>query len=475
MIYEATNPFTPSGLPPHSIEAEQCVIASLILLGNRPDADEARRLLGLLAPKAFYLPDHETLWHVLGDMIRHGQPVDEVLLKGELQKRGQFKEIGGDAYLAILLNTVPSASRWPYYAQIVRDNAHLRAIYKFSYAAARDALTGKVDAMQVTRRLRDQAELLIRRASSVIDRSGAAAEVEAEIRAEANGLRQNEPFPWPILTALARCLLPGSITLLGGDPGVGKTWLIIGAMLSWLKRGVPFSARMLEKPRRWHVRRALALMCGRIHVVNDEHVRQNAEWYQTVAGEFAETLDAFGECIHSNELATGTHISDMATWVEERANAGDRILIVDPITLAATGDQGWKDQEDFMVRAGKAVSRSGSSLILTTHPRSTDGKRSPTLDDFAGGRVFGRACDAALSLTKFAEWRRASVITNLVARDKRTIDTDRAIKIYKARDAAGEGLVIAMQFDPNSGQFTEHGVVEEWIRDEDQAETRLPF
>ena len=124
-------------LPPHSIVAEQCLLASMML--DRTFAAEAINGVG---KDAFYLEDHGIIFGIIRECCLAGRRIDPVILREELAKRGQLDEIGGTAYLAECLNTVPSAANGQSYAEIVSEKARMRGII----ATCNDALRAAYEA-----------------------------------------------------------------------------------------------------------------------------------------------------------------------------------------------------------------------------------------------------------------------------------------------------------------------------------------
>src|SRR5687768_12772034 len=103
-------------LPPHSIEAEQCLIASMAL-----DKACFPEVLSVVTRDAFFQADHQIIFDVLCELTRDGSAVDPVIVKERLKRKGLLDEIGGVRYLAEVLNAVPSASHAVHYAEIVRE------------------------------------------------------------------------------------------------------------------------------------------------------------------------------------------------------------------------------------------------------------------------------------------------------------------------------------------------------------------
>ena len=119
-------------LPPHSLEAEMCVLASMML-----DKEQIGSIATLIGEKdAFFQADHQIIFERLVEMYQAGKSIDPVIIREELSRRKLLEEIGGTAYLAQIINTVPSAAHGMHYAAIVREKFMLRQLI----AAANDTL-----------------------------------------------------------------------------------------------------------------------------------------------------------------------------------------------------------------------------------------------------------------------------------------------------------------------------------------------
>jgi replicative DNA helicase len=110
-------------LPPQSIEAEESIL-STILLDNSTLLD----ILEILVPEDFYRTSHQKIFAAISDLFAKAEPVDLVTLNNILREKNQIEEVGGTAYLARLVDTVPSAINVQHYARIVRDKSSLRRL-----------------------------------------------------------------------------------------------------------------------------------------------------------------------------------------------------------------------------------------------------------------------------------------------------------------------------------------------------------
>ncbi len=121
-------------LPPHSIEAEMCLLASMML-----DKEMVGQVVQIVDRDAFYQADHQIIYDVLVKLYEQNRPIDALILREELIKRGLFEEVGGREYLAAILGSVPSAAHGAHYAGIVREKGMLRQLISASNEILRDA------------------------------------------------------------------------------------------------------------------------------------------------------------------------------------------------------------------------------------------------------------------------------------------------------------------------------------------------
>ncbi len=121
-------------LPPHAIEAEMCLLASMML-----DKDMIGEVVTIVDRDAFFQADHQVIFDVLLKLYELNRPIDAVILREELAKRQLLDEVGGTAYLAAILSSVPSAAHGKHYAGIIREKALLRQLIAASNDILRDA------------------------------------------------------------------------------------------------------------------------------------------------------------------------------------------------------------------------------------------------------------------------------------------------------------------------------------------------
>lgn len=131
-------------VPPQSIEAEACVLGGMIL-----DASCIDIVVQIVRAEHFYRPAHQSIFETLLDMRRDAKPVDLVVVRDELTRRGQIDHVGGVEYLVAMVEGVPNAANVEYYAKIVRDKALLRELIVTGTEITREAYDTREEAMEV--------------------------------------------------------------------------------------------------------------------------------------------------------------------------------------------------------------------------------------------------------------------------------------------------------------------------------------
>ncbi len=114
--------------PPQDLEAEMALLGAMLL---EPQAiGQVLQIVPREEAQYLYRPDHRKLYETLIDLYDQNRPIDFTTLRDELLRRNLFDEVGGEAYLIRLLESVPSAANCEYYAGIVRDKGLLREVIR---------------------------------------------------------------------------------------------------------------------------------------------------------------------------------------------------------------------------------------------------------------------------------------------------------------------------------------------------------
>lgn len=127
LIFKKTTDVT-NKLPPQNIEAEQSLLGALLI-----DKDAIVSIAEILRIDHFYKSQqHGSIYAAILELFEKREPIDLVTVTEKLKQSGALDKVGGSAYLAELVNKVPTAAHVESYAKIIRELAVRRQLISFS-------------------------------------------------------------------------------------------------------------------------------------------------------------------------------------------------------------------------------------------------------------------------------------------------------------------------------------------------------
>ncbi len=103
---------------PHNRQAEEAVLGS-VLINPESYYDVAQ----ILEAGYFYIIRNRWIWDIFTKLHENRSPIDILTVSEELENRNQLEEIGGQAYLLMLVNQTPSSLNAEAYAKIVEETS----------------------------------------------------------------------------------------------------------------------------------------------------------------------------------------------------------------------------------------------------------------------------------------------------------------------------------------------------------------
>ena len=110
-------------IPPHSVEAEQSVLGSILL-----DKEAMISVSETLVPEDFYKEAHKVIYESMLKLYNSQSEIDLITLTDELRDQGYSDDIGGIAYITSLSTVVPTTSNIKYYVNIVKEKSISRQL-----------------------------------------------------------------------------------------------------------------------------------------------------------------------------------------------------------------------------------------------------------------------------------------------------------------------------------------------------------
>jgi replicative DNA helicase len=213
-------------LPPQSLEAEESILSAILV-----DNNTLLEILEILSPEDFYRSAHQKIFSAISELFSRNEPVDLVTLTNILREHDRLEEIGGAAYLANLVDTVPLAVNAQYYTKIVYDKACLRRLIEKTNSIAKRCFEDRGDVDNVI----DFAESSIFEISENKIRPafypiGKIIESNIDVLEERQGNRAlvtGVATGFTKLDELTAGLQKSDLVILAGRPGMGKTALAL--------------------------------------------------------------------------------------------------------------------------------------------------------------------------------------------------------------------------------------------------------
>ncbi len=208
--------------PPFSPEAELSVLGGMFM-----DADAIVKAIEVVDDSMFYREGNRRLFRTMVRLWERGEVIDPVTLTEELKNAGDLDAIGGTAFLAQLLDAVPTAANIEYHARIVREKAVLRRLIETATGIIQQTYESQGDVEE----LLDRAEQEIFQIAQTQDRKGFVwiKEILWPTFEKIEQLQNNTssvtgvPTGFPDLDELTAGFQPGDLIIVAARPSMGKT------------------------------------------------------------------------------------------------------------------------------------------------------------------------------------------------------------------------------------------------------------
>jgi len=127
-------------IPPHSSEAERSVIGAMILDDTREAVFAATEILNR---SDFYEERYGLLFEAIVELFDEKKPADSVVIQEKLREKGAPSDITNPAFLADIVDSVPTSANVRHYAEIVREKSILRSVIRVNADIENDCYRGE--------------------------------------------------------------------------------------------------------------------------------------------------------------------------------------------------------------------------------------------------------------------------------------------------------------------------------------------
>lgn len=342
-------------IPPQNLDAEKAVLGSLLLR-----KDSLAEIEDMINGDSFYAEKHKKIFEAMLELYLKNEPIDMLSLSSKLIEKKILDSVGGNQYLAELVNTVPSSSNIKYYANIVQKKSVLRSLIEAADSISEIAFEDGEEHMD------DVLDLAEKRIFSVVSspknqkytslkEALPIAYERLEKLHENKGLLRGIPTGFTELDAMLSGFQPSDLIILAARPSVGKTTLALDmARMSATMHNKAVLIFSLEMSSQQLVDRMLSAE-SRVNAWNLRTGRLNGD---KDFSQLRDSLDKLSKAkIYIDDQPGNSIVRMKATARRIKAEKGLDMIVVDYLQLMTTSKN-----YDSMVNQVTEISRSLKAL-----------------------------------------------------------------------------------------------------------------
>lgn len=274
---------------PHSIEAEQSVIGSMLL-----DREAVVVASELLHGEDFYSKQYGIIFDAMVELNAEGKPVDLIVLQEKLREKDVPPEVSSLEFMKDILAVVPTSANVKQYATLVAEKATLRKLIRLNEEIAGNCYAGKENLEYIL----DDTEKRIfeicqhRNTSDFVPIRDVVANAmhKIELASKTQGSVTGVPTGFIDLDYRTAGMQPSDLVLIAARPSMGKTAFVLNiAQHVAFKANKAVAIFSLEMSKEQLVNRLLALESK----VNSHSIRtgnmKDDEWERLI-----ESADVIG-------------------------------------------------------------------------------------------------------------------------------------------------------------------------------------
>lgn len=340
---------------PHSVEAEQSVIGSMIM-----DREAIVVASGILRGEDFYGKQYGIVFEAMVELNDEGKPVDLITLQDRLKEKDAPPEVSSLEFVRDLITAVHTSANIRYYANIVSEKATLRKLIRLNEEIANTCYAGKESLETILEDTEKRVfELLQKRNSSdyvPIREIVMNAINKIEIASKNKGVVTGIPTGFIDLDYRTAGMQPSDLILVAARPSMGKTAFVLNiAQYVAFKQKQTTAIFSLEMSKEQLVNRLFSLESK----VDSQHIRTgnltDTEWEQLI-----ESAGIIGKSDLIIDDTPGIGISELRSKCRKYKLEFDlKLIIIDYLQLMSGGGRTDSRQQEIsdISRSLKALAR----------------------------------------------------------------------------------------------------------------------
>jgi len=219
---------------PHDIDAEECVLGSILL-----DSNAITKIA--LSEKDFYSERNQNIFTAMMLLAQRNVSINQITVAEELARADNLQKVGGASYLSHLISVTPTSLDIEYYAEIVNRYSFSRKLIQVAKEIAELGFEAKPD-MGATLSKAD--DLLLSLRSNNLTNPLVTPDQKQELLfdryLDLNNLQGDAAISTGLVSldkALGGGFYGGDLTIIAGRTGMGKTSCLLNLAENMSKRG----------------------------------------------------------------------------------------------------------------------------------------------------------------------------------------------------------------------------------------------
>ena len=347
---------------PHSVEAEQSVIGSMLM-----DREAIVVASGILRGEDFYGRQYGVVFEAMVELNDEGKPADLITLQNRLKEKDVPPEISSLEFIKDMVAAVPTSANIRYYVDIVAEKSTLRRLIRLNEEIANTCYAGKESLEYILEDTEKKIfDLLQKRNSSdyVPIREivmNAMNRIEAASRNK--GVVTGIPTGFIDLDYRTAGMQPSDLILLAARPSMGKTAFVLNiAQYVAFKQNETVAIFSLEMSKEQLVNRLFSLESK----VDSQHIRTgnltDTEWEKLI-----ESAGIIGKSHLIIDDTPGISISELRSKCRKyKLEHGLKMIIIDYLQLMSGSGRTDSRQQEIsdISRSLKALARELNVPVL---------------------------------------------------------------------------------------------------------------
>lgn len=341
---------------PHSIEAEQSVIGSMIM-----DKDAIMIAVETIDTEDFYGSQYGILFDTIKELYNEDKPVDIVTLQTRLREKNVQPELAGLEFIREIIASVPTSANIRYYANIVKEKSMLRQLIKTNEEIASICYTERetIDEIMNLAEKRIFSLTQSRAAGDFVPINQVVVDAIEKIEAasKAGGSITGIPTGFNDLDLQTAGMQPSDLILIAARPSMGKTAFVLNlAQHMALRKNVTTAIFSLEMSKVQLVNRMLSLESK----VDAQNLRtgnlEDSDWERLI-----ESAEVIGSSKLIIDDTPSISISELRSKCRKyKMNNDLGIIIIDYLQLMTLGGRAAESKQlevSEISRSLKAIAR----------------------------------------------------------------------------------------------------------------------